>query len=324
MFNELQDGVAQVDREGVIVRANSAFESWIGRSNLTGERIRSLFRDPANLAAVRAALAGDAATNESTHGSRTLLLSAHPDSRGALVVLRDLTLTRRLEGVRRDFVANVSHELKTPLTNVLGFAEAIYENDEVPEGPRGFANRIVVNSRRMQALVDDLLDLSRIESGAWTPEPMTLDLAAVARDVWTTFDRRPEETGVDLALEVPVDLKVQADPNALRQILRNLLDNALRYGPPGTSVTVSAAPEKGGVRIVVADAGSGIPTDHLERVFERFYRVDAARSREAGGTGLGLSIVKHLVAAHGGDIGIESEVGEGTRVWFLLPADNSA
>jgi two-component system, OmpR family, phosphate regulon sensor histidine kinase PhoR len=176
----------------------------------------------------------------------------------------------------------------------------------------------------MQALVDDLLDLSRIESGAWTPEPMTLDLAAVARDVWTTFDRRPEETGVDLALEVPVDLKVQADPNALRQILRNLLDNALRYGPPGTSVTVSAAPEKGGVRIVVADAGSGIPTDHLERVFERFYRVDAARSREAGGTGLGLSIVKHLVAAHGGDIGIESEVGEGTRVWFLLPADNSA
>jgi signal transduction histidine kinase len=173
----------------------------------------------------------------------------------------------------------------------------------------------------MQVLVDDLLDLSRIESGAWTPEPADVDLEAVTRDVWSTFDQRPEEAGVDLATDVPADLSVRVDPDAMRQILRNLLDNALRYAPSGSSVTVKATADDGSVHLSVEDEGPGIPTAHLQRVFERFYRVDAARSREAGGTGLGLSIVKHLVVAHGGDVGIDSEVGKGTRVWVHLPAN---
>jgi len=320
MFDELEDGVAQVDREGLIVRANDAFEGWIGRSELAGERIGSLFRDPGNVAAVQAAIAGKPGSNESTIGSHTVLLTSRPDAHGALVVLRDLTRTRQLEEVRRDFVANVSHELKTPLTNVLGFSEAIAEDDEVPAGPRGFAARIVANSRRMQALVDDLLDLSRIESGAWKPEPVVLELEAVAREVWSTLDRGPHDPGVALNVAAPEGLVVHADPDALRQILRNLLDNALRYAPASTAVSVSAARESGSVRIIVEDEGPGIPTAHLERVFERFYRVDAARSREAGGTGLGLSIVKHLVGAHDGQVGIESEVGSGTRVWLAFPS----
>ncbi|MGB5527385.1 MAG: ATP-binding protein [Gemmatimonadota bacterium] len=319
MFDELEDGVAQVDRDGLIVRANDAFEGWIGRPELTGERIGSLFRDPGNVTAVQAAIAGEPGSNESTIGTRTVLLTSRPDAHGALVVLRDLTRTRQLEGIRRDFVANVSHELKTPLTNILGFSEAIAEDDEVPVGPRGFATRIVANSRRMQALVDDLLDLSRIESGAWKPEPVALELGTVTREVWSTFDRRPDDPGVALNVAAPEGLVVHADPDALRQILRNLLDNALRYAPASTAVSVSAAHEDNSVRIVVEDEGPGIPTAHLERVFERFYRVDAARSREAGGTGLGLSIVKHLVGAHGGEIGIESEVGNGTRVWIVFP-----
>ncbi|MGB5673123.1 MAG: ATP-binding protein, partial [Gemmatimonadota bacterium] len=319
MFDELEDGVAQVDRDGLIVRANDAFEGWIGRPELTGERIGSLFRDPGNVTAVQAAIAGEPGSNESTIGNRTVLLTSRPDAHGALVVLRDLTRTRQLEGIRRDFVANVSHELKTPLTNILGFSEAIAEDDEVPVGPRGFATRIVANSRRMQALVDDLLDLSRIESGAWKPEPVALELGTVTREVWSTFDRRPDDPGVALSVAAPEGLVVHADPDALRQILRNLLDNALRYAPASTAVSVSAAHEDNSVRIVVEDEGPGIPTAHLERVFERFYRVDAARSREAGGTGLGLSIVKHLVGAHGGEIGIESEVGNGTRVWIVFP-----
>ena len=320
MFDELEDGVAQVDHEGAIVRANRAFEAWLGRSDLAGERIGSLLRDPDNAAAVSAAISGTPATNESVLGRHTVLLSARPDEGGALIVLRDLTRTRVLEGIRRDFVANVSHELKTPLTNMLGFAEVIAEDEAVPQGPRGFADRIVANARRMQALVDDLLDLSRIESGAWVPEPEEQPLADVIREVWSTFDRGPEEADVSLRVDVAQDLSALADPGALRQILRNLLANALRYAPAGTAVTVSAEAAGGFLRVAVSDEGPGIATAHLERVFERFYRVDAARSREAGGTGLGLSIVKHLVVAHGGKVGIDSEVGHGTRVWFDLPA----
>jgi two-component system phosphate regulon sensor histidine kinase PhoR len=319
MFDELEDGVAQVDREGLIVRANSAFEARVGRSELAGERIASLFRDPGNLAAVQEAIDGSPGTNESTIGLRTVLLTARPDARGALVVLRDLTRTRQLEGMRRDFVANVSHELKTPLTNVLGFAEVIAEDEEVPPGPRGFADRIVANSRRMQVLVDDLLDLSRIESGVWTPEPIDLELTAVTLEAWSGFDRRPDDAGINLTTDIPEGLTIHVDADAMRQILRNLLDNAIRYAPSGTSVTVTARRGDGHAHMTVEDEGPGIPTAHLERVFERFYRVDAARSREAGGTGLGLSIVKHLVVAHGGDVGIESEVGRGTRVWLVLP-----
>ena len=319
MFDELEDGVAQIDREGLIVRANSAFEARVGRSELAGERIASLFRDPGNLAAVQEAIDGSPGTNESTIGLRTVLLTARPDARGALVVLRDLTRTRQLEGMRRDFVANVSHELKTPLTNVLGFAEAIAEDEEVPEGPRGFADRIVANSRRMQVLVDDLLDLSRIESGVWTPEPIDLELTAATLEAWSGFDRRPDDAGINLTTDIPEGLTVHVDADAMRQILRNLLDNAIRYAPSGTSVTVTARRGDGHAHMTVEDEGPGIPTAHLERVFERFYRIDAARSREAGGTGLGLSIVKHLVVAHGGDVGIESEVGRGTRVWLVLP-----
>ena len=219
MFDELEDGVAQVDGEGHIVRANRAFESWIGRADLVGERIGSLLRDPANLEAVERGISGEPAANESTIGRHTVLLTARPDGRGALVVLRDLTRMRQLESMRRDFVANVSHELKTPLTNVRGFGEAIAEDESVPERPRGFAERIVVNSGRMQALVDDLLDLSRIESGVWQPELDTQDLEAVTREVWASFDERPADASVSLDVEAARGHSVRSDPDALRQIL---------------------------------------------------------------------------------------------------------
>ena len=320
MFNALEDGIAQIDRQSLIVRNNRAFEARIGRTDLVGERLGSLLRDPANLAAVQAAIAGNPASNESVIGRNTVSLTASPDERGALVVIRDLTHTRQLEAVRRDLVANVSHELKTPLTSIRGFAEVIADDSAVPEGPRGFAGRIAANAGRMQALVDDLLDLSRIESGAWTPEPADLDLAAVTRDVWGALDPRPREAEVSLDLRIPEGHTVFADPEALQHILRNLLDNAIRYAPAGTAVLVSSSHEEDLDRIVVEDCGPGIPTEQIKRVFERFYRVDAARSREAGGTGLGLSIVKHMTAAHGGDAGVESEVGRGTRVWLTFPS----
>jgi len=322
MFDELEDGVAQVDREGLIVRSNRSFEAWIGRPDLVGERIGTLLRDPDNLAAVHAAIAGRAAANESAIGRHTVLLTASPGERGALIVLRDLTRTRQLEAMRRDFVANVSHELKTPLTSIRGFAEAI-EGESEPDLTRGFASRITANAGRMQALVDDLLDLSKIESGVWTPEPVEVDLSAIARETWDVLDPRPREAGVSLDLQVPNDHTIFADPDALRHILRNLLDNAIRYAPSGSVVRVAVAREATVDRVTVQDDGPGIPSGHIERVFERFYRVEAARSREAGGTGLGLSIVKHMTAAHGGDVGIDSEVGQGTRVWFTFPASDA-
>lgn len=323
MFDELEDGVAQVDPEGLILRNNQAFESWIGRPNLIGERIGGLLRDPGNLAAVQSAIGGEAASYESRIGASTVLLTATPGGRGALIVLRDLTRTRQLESVRRDFVANASHELKTPLTSIRGFAEAIADDSAVADPAIGFARRIIVNTERMQALVDDLLDLGRIESGGWSPAPVAVDLETITRETWQALDPRRCESGVQLDFRASGGHTLLLDLEATRQIMRNLLDNAIRYAPADSAILVSVTRDGSADRIVVEDSGPGIPADQVERVFERFYRVDTARSREAGGTGLGLSIVKHLVAAQGGTVHIESELGRGTRVCLTFPAPSS-
>jgi two-component system phosphate regulon sensor histidine kinase PhoR len=320
VFDRLDDGLAVVDRAGQIQRVNRSFETWVGRTGLQGQRLVSLFRDPDNRVAVESALLeGRPAVHETSLGNRTVQLSALPLTAGALVVIRDLTRTRQLEGVRRDFVANVSHELKTPLTSMRGFAEALADTGVQPEMVEKFAGRILANVERMQRLVDDLLDLARIESGAWRPEPEELRAEPLVAEAWTSLQPVPETRGVRLAMDVPEGVSVFADRDALYQVLSNLLDNAVRYSPDASTVRLRVRPWEGGVRFEVADDGPGIPSAQIERVFERFYRVDAARSREAGGTGLGLSIVKHLVAAHGGDVGIDSVLGQGTTVWFTLP-----
>ena len=321
VFDRLDDGLAVVGPDGHIRRVNRAFEAWIGRKGLEGQRVVGLFRDPRNRLAVEKALTGEAARHDSELGSRVIQLSALPlgEGDGALVVIRDLTRTRQLEGVRRDFVANVSHELKTPLTGMRGFAEALAEGGASPQQSAEFAGRILANVERMQHLVDDLLDLARIESGAWRPEPAEQDLASLVADAWASIQPGPGSREVGLEADVPADLAVRADGDALVQVLCNLFDNAARYAPDGGTVRLRARRDADGVRIEVSDDGPGIPSAHVERVFERFYRVDAARSREAGGTGLGLSIVKHLVAAHGGEVGIRSQLGEGTTVWLTIP-----
>jgi signal transduction histidine kinase len=248
--------------------------------------------------------------------------SVRPHRDGVLFVLRDLTRLRRLEAVRRDFVANVSHELKTPLTSIMGFAEAIAES-EMPDARRQeFAERILTNSRRMRRLVDDLLELTRIESGRWELAAESVELGAAARAEWAILEPLAKERSVRLAMDAGLPT-VTADPGAVRQILRNLFDNALRYAPEGSEVRLSTSTVDGWVRTEISDSGPGIPSAHLARIFERFYRVDPARSREAGGTGLGLAIVKHLVRAHGGEVRAESELGRGTTVWFTLPVASS-
>ncbi len=221
-------------------------------------------------------------------------------------------------------MANVSHELKTPLTSISGYAETLA--DETPAGTHAeqFARVILENAHRMQRLVEELLDLSRIESGGWRPTPERIDVGAVAREAWAPFTGRAQAHGVELALDIGATAEtVTADPHAARQILTNLFDNALRYTPPGGRITVSAERQGSAALLAVQDTGSGIAPEHLPRIFERFYRADPGRSRAEGGTGLGLAIVKHLVEAHGGRVEARSRVGNGTTIRMSFPQTES-
>lgn len=320
IFEQMEEGVAVVNSEGRVTRANGAFLDHLGREDAVGERFGTLFRDPAPRKLMDRGLEGESASREVQLGDMYILLSVRPHGDGTVVTSRDLTRLRRLEGVRRDFVANVSHELKTPLTSVLGFAEALADSELPPEQARDFGRRILQNGVRMRRMIDELMDLSRVESGAWEPEPEPVSLSDATRGAWqAVIGGRDEELG--LVLNAGEETSVHADPGAVRSVLRNLLGNAARYSPAGETVTVSARREDGMVRIEVRDRGPGIPSAHRDRIFERFYRIDSGRSRDEGGTGLGLAIVKHLVEAHGGRIGVESEVGEGSVFWFTLPAE---
>jgi two-component system phosphate regulon sensor histidine kinase PhoR len=247
-------------------------------------------------------------------------MNARPlPSGGAVLVIHDLTELRRLEAVRRDFVANVSHELKTPLTSISGYAETLLADTPDPETTRRFLSTILDNARRMQRLVDDLLDLARIEAGRWQPEPEPVDVQETAREMWSELAERAAARGVQFEVDIaPGAGTVVVDADALRQVLTNLLDNSLRYTARGGRIVCRSRLEDSGVAISVADNGSGIAHEHIPRIFERFYRADHSRSREEGGTGLGLAIVKHLVEAHGGRVYAESERGVGTTVtcWF--------
>lgn len=252
---------------------------------------------------------------------RTVILTSSPlpDGAGVVVLARDLTPLLRVGEIRRDFVANVSHELKTPLTSILGYAETLATEDVDVSTRQRFSATIRDNARRMQRLVDDLLDLAKLESGGWTPVRESIDLRHLALNAWSSFTDAAQKKGVDFGIDMPEEITVNADPNALRQILDNLLDNALRHTPEGGTITVGAERQNGEMHLVVRDTGSGIPDTHLPRVFERFYRVDPGRSRAEGGTGLGLAIVKHLVEAQGGRVELESAIGIGTTVRINLP-----
>jgi len=320
MLDATGEGVAVCEGTGRVVRANRAFERWTGRGDIVGQPVATLFRDPNPREVLEATLAGHPIQREAALGTRTAQVSSAPFDGGAILLIRDLTSTRRLEGMRRDFVANVSHELKTPLTAIRGFAEPLLEGGVDETRTAEFLGRILANLERMQHLVDDLLDLTRIESGGWLPDPREVELGPAVERIWRRLEPVAAGHSVDLRLDME-SRRALADPEALDQIFANLIDNAVRYSPEGGTVTVRAVPAEPDqrIRIEVADEGPGIPSEHQERVFERFYRVDAGRSRAAGGTGLGLSIVKHLVGAHGGRVGIDSELGRGTTVWFELP-----
>src|SRR5512143_91661 len=325
LVEAMTDGVVATDARGVIRTVNAAARRLLRVAPAaTLPPLAELFHDQAARALVEDIRAGrDVAERALRLGERHVVAAIHPlPDGGSLLVLRDISDLRRLETVRRDFVANVSHELKTPLTAIAGYAETLV-SEAAPDTPIAtFAATILTHARRMQRLVEDLLDLSRIESGGWRPQPVALDVAGAIRDAWGAFAERARAANVELAVALGAAVELlHAVPDAVRQIFTNLFDNALRYIPaPGGRVTVTAESERGRITVAVADSGSGIPPAHLSRIFERFYRVDPSRSREQGGTGLGLSIVKHLMEAHGGRVAAESTANRGTTIRLEFPA----
>ncbi|HWA16357.1 MAG TPA: ATP-binding protein [Gemmatimonadales bacterium] len=329
LVEAMVEGVIAADARGQVVTANAAARRMLGYDE--GEPLPALpqlFRAKAAREAVTAASQGEAVVErELDLGGHNVLMSARPlPTGGALLVLDDVSALRRLETVRRDFVANVSHELKTPLTSISGYAETLVSDHADPDTTQRFLEVILANSRRMQELVDALLDLSRIESGAWRPKPVPVDAGAVGRESWALLDSRGKSE-LQFSTEIePGAERVYADPDALRHVLTNLLDNASRYVAPGGRITLRARREGEGVRISVRDTGSGIAAEHLPRIFERFYRADSSRSRDMGGTGLGLAIVKHLVEGHDGHVEATSQLGSGTEIacWFPDPASTAS
>ncbi len=334
VLDQMDEAVVAVDSDGRVLIVNPALSRLLGVSSesahgrpyletLRHNGIARLIRDVMENGLAVTQELRLFAPEEMVFDAHAAVLTA-PDGRvgGALVVLHDISRLRRLEAMRRDFVANVSHELRTPLASIKGFSETL-RNGAVDdrENRFDFLDTIIEHTDRLTKLVDDLLDLSAIESGHRSPKKEDVDVAAELTVAAKSFSPLAETRGVRLNTDVKSSLpKVVADPAQLRQILANLLDNAIKYTEKGGAVELSAEAWMTGVRVSVSDSGVGIPASDLPRVFERFYRVDKARSRDAGGTGLGLSIVMHLVEAHGGVVSVESRQPGGSTFRFTLPS----
>ncbi len=327
LVETLNEGVIAISPSHEVIRLNDTGRRLLSIDRPVPFGMDFLPREATLRSAISRALNGaETEPEEVLIGDNTLSLTARPlIDGGAVVALFDLTPIRKLEAVRRDFVANVSHELRTPLTIVGGFAETLQDPDVPADKRSEFARTIFSNTQRMQRIVDELLDLSRIESGHWRPRPQPVRIAEVASEVFVRVGATAESKGIELETSIdPAADMVYADRTALEQILLNLVENALRHTSKGGRITIENAPAGSGVDLTVKDTGAGIPPEHLPRIFERFYRADSGRSREAGGTGLGLAIVKHLVEAHGGSVRADSVVGVGTTIRIFFPAGPDA
>jgi two-component system phosphate regulon sensor histidine kinase PhoR len=324
------EGVLVLDRNGRVILANPRLRELFGVwGGVEGRSALEVIRR----ADVEAALAEAARTPEpvvrelhlAANGGRHLEMHAgrfpaHGPLLGTVAVFHDVTELHRLEGIRRDFVANVSHELRTPLTAIRGFAETLRGSEVPPEQRRQYLDVILRHADRLTALIEDLLELSRIEGGTRELAPEPTDVAALARGVMQDLKPRLDARRLRGELRAEPAPPALADRRALEQVLLNLLDNAIKYSDPGGRIEIAVSGSPAGVRIDVSDTGIGIPEADRARIFERFYRVEKARSRDLGGTGLGLAIVKHLVQALGGEVFVTSQEGRGSTFSVRLPA----
>ncbi|MSP59474.1 MAG: HAMP domain-containing histidine kinase [Myxococcales bacterium] len=324
ILDGMTEGVALV-QEGRITVANPAFATLLGAARVEGCTPLEAARLPDLAAAIEAAVTGGTGTACALEvQGRALEMKALPlgerGLRQAVVVLLDVTDARRGERMRRDFVANASHELRTPVAAVLAAADTLQAGaGDDPEARDSFLAILVRHAHRLSRLTGDLLDLSRLEAG-YRPRIEAVAVGAALDTVLAALGPRADEKAIAVQAALPPGLPaVAAERAALEQVLANLLDNAIKYTPDGGRVEVTASANEREVAVTVADSGPGIPSEHLPRLFERFYRVDSARSRELGGTGLGLAIASHLALAHGGDVSVESTPGSGARFTVRLP-----
>ena len=337
ILRSMVEGVAVIDEQEKIVFCNRAFsEIWnLDSTAVEGRPVIEAVRNSDVVTVIRRALQGEEGLRtEIAMGivqQRSFSVTAAPvlaiegalaghKPTGAVIVLHDVSELRRLERVRHDFVANVSHEFKTPLTAIQGFAETLLSGAlDDPRNNRRFLEIIRDHATRLAVLTDDLLKLARIEAGKLEVQFGPVQLSDVIDRCVETAQLKAARKRIKLETDVPASLPlVHGDASLLRDVVQNLLDNALQYTPEGGRVRISAQADQREAIVSVDDTGIGIPLADQERIFERFYRVDAARSREAGGTGLGLSIAKHIVEAHGGRLWVESEVGHGSKFSFSV------
>jgi two-component system phosphate regulon sensor histidine kinase PhoR len=324
MLDSMQEGVVAVTAEGQVRWSNAVMQRIAGTQIRAGRSLVQSLRDPDLLACVKGALeTGEVKTGRSSSlaPGKIFEINAAPlPSGGAIAVLHDVTRIEAAERSRRDFIANVSHELRTPLTSVQGYVETLIESPAMnPDTAREFLNVILKNTRRMSRLTEDLLALAGVESPDYKLVRQPMRTNALVEDAIESLGGLLVDSGVELENAGAPDAPVMADPDAMNQVFGNLIENALKYGGAGKKVRVGAKRDGPDVEFFVQDFGPGIASEHLERIFERFYRVDKARSRDTGGTGLGLSIVAQIVHAHGGHVRAESELGSGSTFFFTLP-----
>ena len=324
MLDSMQEAVVAVTPEGIVRWSNAVMRRIAGTPIQQGRQLVHSVRDPEVLACVRAALENKEVRfgrASSMAPGRIFEINAAPlPSGGALIVLHDVTAIGAAEKSRRDFIANVSHELRTPLTSIQGYVETLIEDPNPrPETTREFLGIILKNATRMNRLTEDLLALASVESPDYKLTPLPTRASALLKDAIETFGALAAESKIELQLSGAPEALVMADPDAMNQVFGNLIENSLKYAKSGKRIRVGARVLDSEVEFTVQDFGPGIASEHLHRIFERFYRVDKARSRESGGTGLGLAIVKHILQAHGGRLWAESELGNGAQFHFTLP-----
>ena len=322
LLNSMEDAVVAVSAQREVAWFNGAMKSMAAGTMTVGAPLIRSVRDPDFLRLVSDVLDTQSAHNATVYSvapGRTFEMTAAPlPDGGAVCVLRDSTEIVRVERTRRDFIANVSHELRTPLTSLLGYTETLLDEPQDAK-TSDFLQIIRRNAQRMSRLTEDLLTLARVESGEDPLDPAPVPARELLRDAQMSFNEIARTRGVALDVVATPDVLVTADKDAVHQVFANLIDNALKYASGTEKLQMGAVERETGVEFFVRDFGPGIPSEHLPRLFERFYRVDKARSREAGGTGLGLAIVKHIVLNHGGEVGVNSELGHGSQFWFRLP-----
>jgi len=332
VLTNMSDGVLAVDGEGIVRLVNQAFLRFFRSvfDDPIGHPHSEAFRDRELNELIASMLQGNSIDRHelelTTPGRRVVVLRTAAIPRGlaqdvrGIVVARDVTARRRVEQMRRDFVANVSHELRTPLTSITGYIEALHEDKLAPSEREAFLQTISRNAARMNNIVSDLLELSRIEDPDYHPSPVEFSLGAVAEEVRAALANGLQSKGQSLQIAIDsAAARATADRDAIARILLNLIDNANKYAGSGGQIGVRAKREGRSVVLCVEDDGPGVPEADRPRLFERFFRVDRARSRDSGGTGLGLAIVKHLAEAHGGSVHYEPNSPQGSKFVVTLP-----